>query len=369
MKITTPPHSKIVENQANPQKERDSNLELFRIIVMMLIVMHHYVVNSSIFPEIKINPFTPNSAFMTAFGLWGKCGINCFVIITCWFMCKSRITLKKFLKLLLEVMFYKLIFSAIFLVSGYETLSKDSIRTLLPIDGVDRNFVSCFILFYLFIPFLNTLIQNLTKREHGLLALLTLGIYTLIGSSMIVQVNFNYITWFIVLYIAISYIRFYGLPINISHKLWGWLTIAGGILSIASIFVITKADEFFNQTFPTWYFVSDSNKILPFATALCSFMWFKDLKIKNSKMINTIAASTFGVLLIHGHSESMRVWLWEETLKNVQYFYGNHYAIHALLSCLGVFVICIAIDRLRIFLLERPLFNWIERKWGEKITK
>lgn len=31
-----------------PVKTRDSNLELYRIIVMLLIVAHHYVVNSGL---------------------------------------------------------------------------------------------------------------------------------------------------------------------------------------------------------------------------------------------------------------------------------------------------------------------------------
>lgn len=33
-------------------KQRNSNLELYRIIVMLLIVAHHYVVNSGLMEEI-----------------------------------------------------------------------------------------------------------------------------------------------------------------------------------------------------------------------------------------------------------------------------------------------------------------------------
>lgn len=34
-------------------KERDSNLELYRILVMLLIVAHHYVVNSGLMPLLE----------------------------------------------------------------------------------------------------------------------------------------------------------------------------------------------------------------------------------------------------------------------------------------------------------------------------
>lgn len=46
-------------------------------------------------------------------------------------------------------------------------------------------------------------------------------------------------------------------------------------------------------------YVSDSNTFLAVATGVSLFMAFKDMKMKYNKWINTIAASTFGVLLLH----------------------------------------------------------------------
>ena len=60
---------------------RESNLELYRIIVMLLIVAHHYVVNSGLLsPQgpICLDPTAPKSLFLLLFGAWGKTGINCF---------------------------------------------------------------------------------------------------------------------------------------------------------------------------------------------------------------------------------------------------------------------------------------------------
>ena len=39
-------------------KQRNSNLELYRIIVMLLIVAHHYVVNSGMMPELEKDPLS-----------------------------------------------------------------------------------------------------------------------------------------------------------------------------------------------------------------------------------------------------------------------------------------------------------------------
>lgn len=114
-------------------KERYSNLELYRIIVMLLIVAHHYVVNSGLGDVMIKESLSAHSIFFYLFGAWGKTGINCFLMITGYFMCKSQITWRKFLKLLFEVEFYKITIYAIFVLSGYETFSVlGCIKSIIP---------------------------------------------------------------------------------------------------------------------------------------------------------------------------------------------------------------------------------------------
>lgn len=85
-------------------KQRSSNLELYRIIVMMLIVAHHYVVLSGLAGTegvLNHDPLSVNSIYLYLFGMWGKTGINCFMLITGYFMCTSNISWRKFIKLYL----------------------------------------------------------------------------------------------------------------------------------------------------------------------------------------------------------------------------------------------------------------------------
>ncbi len=86
--------------------QRDSNLELFRCITMLLIVAHHYVVNSGLISSggpVWENPCSWRSLFLLIFGAWGKTCINCFVLITGYYMCKSAITARKFVRLFAEI--------------------------------------------------------------------------------------------------------------------------------------------------------------------------------------------------------------------------------------------------------------------------
>lgn len=344
-------------------KVRSSNLELYRIICMLLIVAHHYVVNSGLtYPDgpMTLEPHNVNTLFLWVFGMWGKTGINCFLMITGYFMCKSNITLQKFLKLMLQIYLYKIIIYAIFLATGYEVFSVTRVlKLLMPIWGINTNFTSCFIVFWLTIPFWNILIKGMTQRQHALLLALLLGVYTILGSYPDFIVSFNYVTWFGVIYLIASYIRLYPHAIFAKKGLWGWLSFASVALALASMYAMLHLYGSHGAQF----FVNESNKIFAVLVAVCSFLWFKNLEISYSRLINIIGASTFGVLLIHANSDAMRTWLWRDTVDCV-----GHYSLplgQLMLYAVGVvliiFSVCALIDYLRIQIIEKPFFKWFDK--------
>lgn len=134
---------------------RNSNIELFRIISMLVIVAHHYVANSGVINEIVgITEPQLKDYFLLIWGWGGKTGINCFVLITGYFMCKSQITAEKFIKLLAEVEFYNIIIYAVFCLTGYTTFAwKAFLDRIILFKSISDGFTPCFLLFYLLIPF------------------------------------------------------------------------------------------------------------------------------------------------------------------------------------------------------------------------
>lgn len=210
-------------------KQRESNLELYRILVMLSIVAHHYVVNSGLMDEMSQDPTSLRSLYFYVFGAWGKVGINCFVLITGYFMCKSNITPHKFFKLFLEVIFYMFFINLVLIIMGIEKLTISMIKSNMQIlFDVSSCFTSCFLMFYLLIPFLNILILNMTQRQHLSLVTLSLVIYTGISTLMLGKVEMNYVVWFCILYFISSYIRLYQ---PMSNWRWGWI-LGGGIFII-----------------------------------------------------------------------------------------------------------------------------------------
>ena len=347
------------------QTIRNSNLELYRIITMLAIVAHHYVVNSGLMGgAVSEEEFNSRNLFFLLFGMWGKTGINCFVLITGYFMCQQQITLRKFLKLILQVEFYNLVISAVFLLVGFEGFTmKEFCLQLFPVKNVASGFISCFLLFYLSIPFLNVLIYHISRRMHLMLIALCLFTYTIILYVPYGWVSMNYVSWFIVLYFISSYIRMYPESIyrSDSAKVWGWLSLAAVLLAMASVAFLLWCNDAFDRTKPVSFLVSDSNAILALLVGVTTFMFFKNLRIPQSRFINAVASTTFGVLCIHANSDAMRQWLWKDTVDCVGHYNDTYYYLYAPAAVFCIFVVCSFIDYIRIHTVEKWVFSWIQR--------
>jgi len=125
------------------------------------------VVNSGLLGLMSPILNVANDVYLWLFGMWGKIGINCFVLITGYFMCTSQFTWKKFIKLVCEIEFYKILIYIAFLFFGRESISITRIfQVLSPITNLTTDFVSGFLVMFLLVPFLNLLIHNLSKKQH-----------------------------------------------------------------------------------------------------------------------------------------------------------------------------------------------------------
>lgn len=341
---------------------RDSNFELFRIVLMLLIVSHHYVVNSGISQLYDFNNITGNMILLQLFGFAGKIGINCFVFITGYFMIKSQFKFEKLLKLYLEIKFYRWILYIVFVISGFESFTiMGMIKSIFNIAyGVQLGFTGTFVFLYMLIPFVNAMLLNLNKKLHLILIGILVFLYTII-STFLFHDTYSNLGWMITTYIIAAYVRLYPCKWFENKKLYIWSTIFSVALSWASILVVDFVGS--KVGFKNYYhMVANEHKFLALACSFSLFMLFRNIKIKQNKVINTIAASTFGVLLIHANSDAMRKFLWQDVLHNASYYNSPFLIVHAILSVILIYVVCVCIDQVRIHLLEKPLFSYIEKR-------
>ena len=341
---------------------RDSNFELFRIVLMLLIISHHYVVNSGFSQLYDYTQVTMNMIFLQFFGFAGKIGINCFVFITGYFMIKSKFKWEKLLKLYLEIKFYRIVVYILFLILGYEKLGvSEVIHVIFNVSyGAQYGFDGTFVFLYMLIPFINAMLLNLSQKLHLTLVGILVFLYTFI-STFLFHDTYSNLGWMITTYIIAAYVRLYPCKWFENRKIYIWSTILSVVLSWTSILVVDFVGSKLGFT-SCYYMIANEHKFLALACSFSLFMLFKNIKIKQNKVINTIAASTFGVLLIHGNSDAMRKFLWQDVLHNTSYYNSPFLVVHAILSVFLVYVVCVCIDQVRIHLLEKPLFSYIEKR-------
>lgn len=113
-----------------------------------------------------------------------------------------------------------------------------------------------------------------------------------------------------------------------------------------------------------YMFTGQSNRILAIVTAVCSFAFFVNVNIKQSKLINMVAKSVFGVLLIHANNLTMIDFVWKKLFRS-QWAFENlesAFIVHAFVTVMVIFSVCSVIDMVRIRFLEKPIFEYFDKR-------
>ena len=350
---------------------RSSNIELLRIVAMLAIVMHHYVVNSTVMSLFDGAHPTANSLFLQWWGMWGKTAINVFVLISGYFMCTGILTLRRYLKMLLQVGFYALVMWIILCCCGYETWC--SVTTLKRLTLYDKfanpngGFIPAFLWMYLTIPVMNLLLKHISKTQLYLFLLLLITMFSGVGTFCQGSNVYHHLFWYMTLYLLGAAIRLHPFQWMSRNKvclpLLG-LSIVGAwisVLGIVGVAWILERPEIANYKY---HFVADSHKVLALSVALFAFLAFKNWRIGYSKFINAVASTCFGVLLIYAASNGMRRWLWQDFVDVPSAYAFPFWTLvgYSIVVAGGVFATCSALDWLRIRYIEKYYLDF-----GEKV--
>lgn len=341
--------------------ERKSNMELLRIISMIMIILHHYADHGGfVFENGEI---TLNRIFLQAVHLFGKMGICVFVLISGYFMVESTFRWKKALKLVLEVQFYCLFCLGITVLNGsVEFTWRRLFMSLFPVSHSMYWFVTTYMVLYFLSPCLNIMLHHMTRRQHLGLVLFLLTIWSILPTFPLeMELCYSPLGLFVLLYLAAAYVRLY--PEREWVRRFGRMRYF--LASYGFIFLTVLFFDLLEYCIPEFslnmeYF-GGQNMITTLVCAFSMFHAFLHLEIKQNKWINRVAATTFGIYLLHDNTFINRS-LWTEWLDTDQWIHSPGLLPHLIVTTVFVFCVCSILDYLRGMLLEKPLFSWLERK-------
>lgn len=143
--------------------KRNTNIEILRIIAILLIVISHYSVHNV--TNVKELSFGINKILLQMMTL-GNIGSELFMLITGYYLINSsKVKLSKLLKLWLQIIFYSVGVYILFVLLNLEPFSYTTfIKSFFPITFEEYWFASVYFIIYLFHPYINVMINNLNKN-------------------------------------------------------------------------------------------------------------------------------------------------------------------------------------------------------------
>lgn len=329
-------------------KVRQSNVELLRIIAMLLVLIVHADFASISCPNINDVEISPTSSFFRILtqSLSLIC-VNLFVLISGYFGINPKC--KSIFNLIFQVVFFRIIAVLIVIGLGLSQLSRSLLINLIP--GSRDWFIMSYLLLILFSPLINSFIKNASAKQLLTYIIIFFSIQTLFGWILPIWGSVYYNGYSFVsmigLYLLGRYLNIYKTSLQqLSAK---YLISIYFIISIFTtsilFFTIKTFDNLLLLDYAKTVFGSYLSPFVIFSS-VCLFLFVLKFNIK-SKAINWVAASVFSVYLIHCNP-----YLFSYYLNFCKYLFERHntaqYLVLITLFILSVFIVAIIIDKIRI---------------------
>lgn len=357
--------------------KRETNFDLLKIIAMIMIIVLHFNLYGISYKSLD----TTSSIFGFANIMEYLCigAVDLYVMITGYFMITSRRKLKKILELEFKIIIYST-FIYLFLV-GIHKIKFDAvpfIKLFFPLTTNTYWFMSAYLGLYILIPFINRLVNLMTKKEY-LNLLMILTVFMVILKSFF-PTNFVYenasgysLIWFIYLYLLAGYLRLYfqkKIPKSFLFLI---------IPCIIAIQLVAKISLLKIKNINVWNQIVNNqlayNSVLVLILSVIIFVMFRNIKIEGkikNKIIQKISSLTIGVYLFHEHPYFRDI-LWNEILQPSKYIGTYKFYLAFWADILLIFIVGCLIEFIYQFLIKiikkTKLFGIIEKKIDLKIKK
>lgn len=291
--------------------KRQANFELLRIVAMLMIIALHYIVKGGV-TSYNENGWSPLYSVSQLFKAFVIPALNCYVLLSGFFLVEAKWKPQRILSLLAQILFYSILIPLIMLGTGviaWSDLSAyDWLGFILPIQTEHYWFATAYLYMFLFAPALAAGIKGMEKKTLQIVIVLLLLFFSveksIVPVSLVMDRGGYDFGWLLCLFFIAAYIRLYGIE---------WLDKKGhgimlyvfmclcifGLSAISGVIVAKTGKLSYYEEQPYTL-----NHILTLLASIGLFMAFKNMRIREGKaaeLIRRLAPYTFGVYLLHEH--------------------------------------------------------------------
>lgn len=323
-------------------KQRLSNIEFLRLLAMLYVLIVHADFSTFGAPTMEELAARPVGVFVQySFECFAICCVDVFVLISGWF--GIRFSLNKLWAFLFQVVFYSLgLFLLAVAITPQKALTLEGLKSIFLFNGSDYWFIKAYLILMVLAPMLNAFCDYASRREFKTILIAYFAILMVYGWLEPASVHFTMngctALSFVGLYLLGRYLKMYRPKLtNYNRRIYAVIYVAACLVMffMCLIFLsqgvrVTLDSRLLNYGSP-----------LVILSAVALLLFFSKWTYHNH-VVNTASKSCLAVYLLHCNYFVFP--LYKEMVQRT----NQVSEAMVLLFIVGVFLLAIMIDRVRI---------------------
>lgn len=356
---------------AQTEGKRNANMDLLRIISMIMVTMLHALTKSDLLPFMG-SEVTVNGWIAWIFEALSVAAVNIFMLISGYFLISSKFKVGRLVEIVLQTAFYTVGSFGFFLIFGKISLEGmdvyDILQYFLPLHMETYWFVSAYVIIYLLLPLIINGVRAMTEKQFLGVIFGLLLFESVIKSVLPIHLTMDRqgysFLWYLVLFLVGARIKLYGFKLVNTVKRGFIIFAVSTFLILAEIFVLSQIQLRTGRLKEMTLVSLDYNHILVFLSAIGIFAVFlhaKPLGEKFGRLVCLLSPYCLGVYLLQ-ENPVMRYW-WQDWfgLRGAMGQPVPVFLFRVLGAVVTMFILGICVDALR-SVLFRGVMNLVHRR-------
>jgi len=348
------------------EKARQANIELLRIIAMLMVVALHYLVKGDAAVSLADN-FSVINVILWLVKAMCIVAVNVYVLISGYFLLEANWRISRLVKLWFQMMFYSVGVPLVCLILGTGEVEQwglyDWVNVLFPVQMEHYWFVTAYIILYILMPVLSAGVKHLSKTQHEWVIAGLLLVFSIPKTIIPIYIpidRYGYdFGWFICLFLIAAYIRLYGIPV-FNRKRTSFAIYLAAVFGIWGISIVCAILS--RKGLPLTYMMDMTycyNHLLVLVASVALFYVFKYVKVPQGMVSNILCKISFytlGVYLLHENLAVRTKWQFWAGIESVRD--GFRIFPHMFITVIAVFIAGVVVDYVR-----ECIFKTVTQVW------
>jgi len=288
-------------------KKRNVNIELLRIISMLMVTILHALTKSELLVSLAENT-TLNGWVVWILEVLSVGAVNIFMLISGYVLIASQFKMRRLIEIVCQAIFYSLGTFLVYCMLGQTQSVPVDIYSVLnyifPIHMEVYWFITCYVVLYMLLPVIVNGVKAISEKQLATTILCLLvyecGFKSFLPFKLVSDEKGYSFLWYLIMFLIGAYFKLYGFRFIDSVRK-GWLVyLAGSFMVLAEVYVIQQFHIRTGRLAEMLFVSTNYNHLFVVISAVGIFAAFIHMKASEGawgKVVCILSPMTLGVYL------------------------------------------------------------------------